>query len=148
LGGNDVLAGARGLIDGSISGGTGNDSMSSGLADDTLGGDSGNDTLRGNAGDDRLSGGTGTDRLRGGTGDDLLTGGAGVDVFLFSLADGIDRIADFTNGQDLLGLTELSVSSFTALSAEARNRPGGLLIDLRDFGGGTVFLTGMTKAPV
>ena len=144
--GDDTFAGARGSVDGTISGGIGNDSLSSGLNDDTVSGDTGNDTLRGNAGDDLLSGGTGIDRLRGGTGNDILTGGTDADTFLFSTGDGIDRITDFANGVDRLNLNELSIPTFAALTAEVANRAGGLLVDLRDFGGGTVFLTGMTKA--
>lgn len=144
--GDDTFAGARGSVDGTISGGIGNDSLSSGLNDDTISGDTGADTLRANAGDDVLSGGIGIDRLRGGTGNDLLTGGTDADTFLFSTGDGIDRITDFANGVDRLNLNELSIPTFAALTAEVANRPGGLLVDLRDFGGGTVFLTGMTKA--
>jgi hypothetical protein len=69
-----------------------------------LTGTDGADRLRGGAGNDTLSGDAGDDLLRGGKGADLLTGGAGNDVFRIddrsATLDGLDRIADFTHGED------------------------------------------------
>lgn len=73
-----------------------------GLADSFHGADS-DDRLRGYEGDDILSGGEGNDTLDGGDGNDLLTGGAGNDRFLLDPAlNGMDRIADFEFGKDVL----------------------------------------------
>ena len=70
----------------------------------TLTGTDGADRLRGGDGNDTLSGGAGNDVLRGDKGADLLTGGAGNDVFRIDdragTIDGLDRIDDFTSGED------------------------------------------------
>ena len=80
------------------------DDASNQVGAQTLVGTDGADRLRGGAGDDTLSGGAGDDVLRGGKGADLLTGGDGNDVFRIddraATVDGLDRIADFTHGQD------------------------------------------------
>ena len=75
---------------------------------DSLSGGDGNDLLRGKGGADTLDGGAGNDTLCGGRGADLLTGGSGNDTFLISgkvtaTQDGLDRITDFTHGEDRLG---------------------------------------------
>ena len=64
---------------------------------DTLTGDGGNDKLLGLAGNDTLSGGAGDDALYGGDGTDTLTGGKGKDAFVFNSAPtGPDTITDFS----------------------------------------------------
>lgn len=67
-------------------------------------GRAGPQTLTGTDGADRLRGGDGNDVLRGDKGADLLTGGAGNDVFRIDdragTIDGLDRIDDFTSGED------------------------------------------------
>ena len=60
--------------------------------------------LDGCEGNDTLIGGKGNDTLIGGLGDDCLIGGAGSDRFLLSSNSGIDIIADFEAGKDLLML--------------------------------------------
>lgn len=74
-------------------------------------GDEGNDGLLGNEGDDILV---------GGEGDDVLTGSAGSDLFLFDAntpfnALGIDRITDFNQDEDSIGLIR---AVFTALGED------------------------------
>ena len=64
----------------------------------------GNDWLGGCEGNDTLIGGKGNDTLMGSLGDDCLIGGAGIDRFLLSANSGIDIIADFEAGKDLLML--------------------------------------------
>lgn len=73
------------------------------LADSLSGGD-GNDTLWGGEDNDTLSGGEGDDVLYGNEGSDLLTGGNGSDSFVLGGDEGTDTIADFTDGEDRLGL--------------------------------------------
>ncbi len=76
-------------------------------------GGGGDDTLTGSRGDDTLDGGDGADRLNGGDGADVLTGGAGGDTFgvdkLAKTAAGLDRITDFTHGEDHIDLHGLSL---------------------------------------
>ena len=66
------------------------------------------DVLDGGAGDDRVFGQLGDDTLSGGTGDDYLEGGIGNDVFAFEDGSGSDVIGDFTIGEDLLDLSNLT----------------------------------------
>ena len=74
-------------------------------SNDAINGQGGNDLLEGLSGDDLLRGGTGDDTLVGGFGLDTLVGGSGDDLFLFTPRSGIDTIADFTKGEDLIGLS-------------------------------------------
>ncbi len=109
--GNDVLRGGDGIDN--LDGGTGDDLLEGGEGDDWLYGRDGNDTLvggngadnlRGEAGDDMLRGEGGNDWLFGGAGNDVLIGGAGTDTFAFKPSFGIDRVADFVLGEDVLFL--------------------------------------------
>lgn len=74
-------------------------------SNDVINGQGGNDLLEELSGDDLLRGGTGDDTLVGGFGLDTLVGGSGDDLFLFTPRSGIDTIADFTKGEDLIGLS-------------------------------------------
>jgi Ca2+-binding RTX toxin-like protein len=96
-------------------GGKGNDTIFGSEGEDSLYGNDGNDLLCGGAGNDCLNGGIGNDLLDGcegndtligGFGDDCLIGGAGSDRFLLSVNSGIDIIADFEAGKDLLMLAD------------------------------------------
>ena len=96
-----------------------NDKIKGGAGDDYLRGGAGNDRLFGNEGKDALIGGTGNDLLNGGAGDDILTGGAGNDRFVFgdgtpfkAASLGIDRINDFTPGEDKIGLSKATFNLF------------------------------------
>jgi Ca2+-binding RTX toxin-like protein len=118
--GNDVIFGGEG--NDLASGGEGNDLIQGNLGNDTLIGNADNDTIYGNIGTDvlegndgndilfggqeadTLTGGSGGDILSGDRGNDFLAGGTGGDRFDFSLNDGVDLIADFTDGQDIIGL--------------------------------------------
>jgi ABC-type amino acid transport substrate-binding protein len=109
--GNDTLSGGQGndFVSGGkgndfVSGGKGNDILFGGKGSDTLNGDAGDDLLNGGKGNDLLYGGKGSDTLNGDAGDDLLNGGKGRDIFVLTPGNGTDTIADFTIGQDLLGL--------------------------------------------
>jgi Ca2+-binding RTX toxin-like protein len=109
--GNDLASSGQG--NDHIQGNLGNDMLIGNADNDTLYGNAGNDVLEGNDGNDflfggqdadTLTGGSGTDVISGDRGNDLLTGGSGGDRFDFSVNDGADIIADFTDGQDIIGL--------------------------------------------
>jgi serralysin len=96
-----------------------NDKIKGGAGDDYIRGGAGNDRLFGNEGKDALIGGTGNDLLCGGAGNDILTGGAGNDRFVFgdgtpftTASLGVDRINDFTSGEDSIGLSKATFSLF------------------------------------
>lgn len=100
--GNDTLKGGPG--DDHLEGGVGDDLLKGKRGDDRLIGGDGNDKLKGNLGADYLSGGSGDDRLDGGADNDTLEGGAGADIFMFKRHHGVDRITDFTQGDDVIDL--------------------------------------------
>ena len=77
---------------------------------DSLYGRDGNDNLNGGADNDSLYGENGNDTLDGGAGNDYLSGGTGNDSIRFSsLTNGVDTLADFTSGADVI---QLSASAF------------------------------------
>ena len=78
----------------SITGTSGDDTMTGNSQDNVFRGQAGSDTLTGNDGDDSLYGGDGNDTLDGGDGDDLLDGGDGDDTL--TAGDGNDTV----NGGD------------------------------------------------
>ena len=88
-----------------------------GKGDDTLTGGAGEDRLEGGRGDDTLEGGEGKDTLFAGIGNDTLTGGKGRDTFVFSVGpnSGNKTIADFTIGEDIIALSDLSLIDFDSL---------------------------------
>jgi Ca2+-binding RTX toxin-like protein len=101
--------------------GTGNSS------DNTILGNSGNNSLFGGAGNDFLGDyAGGNDTFNGGAGNDILFGGTGNDSFVFSgnsllsfqTALGVDNIADFTVGDDII---LLSKGNFGSLGTAAGN---------------------------
>ena len=70
------------------------------------------DALRGNAAANRIDGRGGADRIEGAGGSDILTGGSGRDNFVFNLpTQGVDMVADFTRGEDLI---QISATGFGA----------------------------------
>lgn len=64
-----------------------------------------NDFIVGNNLDNVINGGPGNDTITGGKGVDTLTGGLGADIFVYAIGDGPDRITDFTDGVDRIGLS-------------------------------------------
>ena len=112
-GGNDLVDGGEGTD--TLLGDAGNDTVLGMAGNDYLSGGSGNDAMDGGNGNDRLNGDGGDDTLLGGLGADTILGGAGLDIFGYrSTADssamaGIDLIADFTQGDDLIDLGALDL---------------------------------------
>lgn len=66
------------------------------------------DILDGGAGDDNIYGQEGDDTITGGTGNDYMEGGIGDDVFVLADGSGSDVIGDFTIGEDLLDVSNLT----------------------------------------
>ena len=107
----------------------------------------GDDTLRGGAGNNRLRGGAGDDIIEGGAGDDNLYGGSGDDVFVFRPGHGVDWIADFTNGDDVIVLRGFGLSKSDVMSSAGGPSDGtGTWIDLTGHGGGRIDLQGFDFA--
>lgn len=73
-------------------------------------GRAGADALAGGNANDLLYGEAGADTLIGNGGDDFLSGGAGTDTFVFTSNWGQDKIADFTDGTDILDMTALGIT--------------------------------------
>jgi len=61
--------------------------------------------MYGGGDNDTLTGSQGDDILYGDLGNDSLIGGSGNDIFALKAGQGFDIIADFTIGQDLIGLS-------------------------------------------
>ena len=116
---NDLLRGGRN--NDLLLGEEGDDRLVGQGGDDTLLGGQGDDRLWGEAGDDLLDGGAGDDFILGWKGDDTIRGGSGHDTFVFAPNHGTDTIADFTVGEDSIGLKDgLSVANLS-LTAVNRN---------------------------
>ena len=147
--GNNLMYGFEGAD--TLRGEQGDDWLFGGEGADTLDGGEGADILLGGEGNDTLTGGAGEDMLIGGEGDDTLTGGAGADTFVFGEDSGNDTITDFDTTQDKIHLTTLAQtiswaqlqSKITTVTDE-NSVVTGLKIDLSDWGGGTITLTGLT----
>ena len=152
--GSDLMFGEEGSD--TISGGGGNDRLFGGEGDDTIDGGEGDDWILGGEGADTLTGGAGDDTLIGGEGDDTLTGGTGADTFVFGEDNGADTITDFDTANDKIHLTSLDQtitwsqlsSKITAVEDDTTTTEvdeSGTSIDLSDWGGGTIFLKGVTS---
>jgi Ca2+-binding RTX toxin-like protein len=143
--GGPVIIVNRGTIDGGVFlNGDRFDGKGGGAS--LVSGGEGADTLAGGAGDDFLSGGTGADVLIGGAGDDTMNGFTGADVFLFRRGHGNDVIQDFQNDVDKLDLRFFGLTAASLKNDYAKAYAGGVLIDLRALGGGTIQVDGLTYA--
>jgi Ca2+-binding RTX toxin-like protein len=120
--GNDTINGGEGndIIYGEASsGGTYANQKAHLISDYSLGSMDTNDVLNGGAGDDTIYGDLGQDTIDGGAGADTLTGGAGIDTFVIREGEGgssisdADRITDFTDGSDKIGMSGLNYSDLT-----------------------------------
>lgn len=86
-------------LDGTLTGGLGDDVLTGGVGRDTILGAEGADTIAGEAGDDDIYGGSGDDLIDGGGGADFIDGGPGHDTV--SGGDGADYVAGGA-GDDIL----------------------------------------------
>ena len=121
------------------------DRLDGGDGDDILTGGAGDDILLGREGDDTLRGGDGDDYLSGGGGNDTLYGGEGADTFAFVAGNGADVVGDFSVAGDLIDLSGFAgITGFGDLTITGES--DGVVIDLSEFGGGTVKLQDVTLA--
>jgi autotransporter family porin len=73
-------------------------------------------SIDGRGGDDTLTGGSGDDNLMGGDGKNLLFGSNGADTFILSDDAVFDTIGDFVIGDDLIDVSDWSVTVFEDLT--------------------------------
>jgi Ca2+-binding RTX toxin-like protein len=121
-GGDDVITAGNGLAS---------------LIQLTLDGGAGNDTITGGDGNDTLIGGDGNDTLIGGRGNDVAQLGTGDDVFTWNPGDGSDAV-DGGTGNDTLAFNGANVAENMTLSAN-----GSHATLFRDIGNVTMDLTGI-----
>ena len=143
--GDDTLIGNAG--DDLLEGGAGDDYLYGGKGpDDTGGGLRGRDILRGGPGDDYMDGGSWGDAFSGGTGDDVITTGTGSDWSYFGPGHGFDIITDFDNsGNDRIVLRDFEdIKSIDDLDGMIRQRGEDVVINLEEYGGGTILLYDIT----
>ncbi len=143
-----------------------NDIQGYGDSNDVINAQGGNDTIRGFSGDDILRGGTGSDRLfggeendyliggegddllNGGFGQDTLLGGSGSDYFVLAKAKGPDTILDFTDTQDLIGLSGgLEFNSLTITQGMGSNQDN-TLINIANSGELLAILSGVQSSTI
>jgi|GEM_PF-1918256 len=116
-----------------IHGGAGDDLIKGGGNSDAIFGGDGDDELRGQTGYDVLNGEAGDDVLVGGEGRDHYTGGEGADRFVLGEGSDLDRVWDFTSGEDVLDLRGFHLEDFAAFQALARvNNDGDTVVDFGD----------------
>jgi Ca2+-binding RTX toxin-like protein len=90
--------------------------LPAGLIQISVDGGAGDDTIIGSDGADRLSGGDGNDLIIGGRGNDELFGGAGDDTFVWNPGDGSDTV-EGGDGTDTLQFNGANVNEQVDISA-------------------------------
>ncbi len=142
-GGTDTLSGFENIFGGNFNdefvGTTGGNLMQGGSGSDQISGLGGADVIEGGIGNDTLQGGGGDDLITGGAGRDIMAGGTNNDTFAFlAVSDSAvggqrDRINDFTQGGDLVGLSAIDAVSgggdnaFTFIGGSAFSSTAGEL---------------------
>jgi Ca2+-binding RTX toxin-like protein len=121
-GGDDTFTGSNGLAT---------------LIQLTVDGGAGNDSITGGDGNDVLRGGDGNDLIIGGRGSDALFGGAGDDTFVWNPGDGSDVI-EGQDGTDTMQFNGANVAEQMDLTAN-----GGRLRFTRDVGNITMDTNGV-----
>ncbi|MHC4875061.1 MAG: peptidylprolyl isomerase [Planctomycetota bacterium] len=106
--GDDLFDFSGVSLDGTVTGGAGNDTVLGGAGDDQISGDDDDDILHGGAGGDTVDGGAGNDNVLGNGGRDSVSGGDGDDNVrghggrdTLDGGAGIDRIDGGGSGNDL-----------------------------------------------
>lgn len=127
VGASGILTQAS-ILDESVVGGAGNDTLTTGSGNDTLDGGFGNDSLMAGDGNDSLIGGDGSDTLDGGAGNDVLDGGIGNDSLVagegndsLSGGDGNDSL-DGGTGNDVL---DGGIGNDSLVAGEGNDSLGG-----------------------
>ncbi len=88
---------------------------------------------------DNITGDIGGDHLWGGTSDDMMSGGGGADTFMFWEGHGNDTITDFNIADDKIDLAWFdNAITWSELQAEMTDQNGSTVIDLSQWGGGTI----------
>ncbi|PHQ83619.1 MAG: hypothetical protein COB65_06785 [Thalassobium sp.] len=131
--GNDTLYGSG--RDDSFYGQGQNDEIWGFDGDDFLFGGAGEDVIEGGDGADYLRGQGGSDTLNGGEGDDDIYGGVGADIFVFERNGNFDIIWDFQNNVDQIDLSDLGITSYSALAAVMTTVGADVQIDLSSMSG-------------
>ncbi len=111
----DLTATGTNTTANTITGGSGNDTISGAAGDDTLTGGAGNDSITAAAGDDTISGGAGNDTivLAGNlTSADTVTGGEGTDTLTVTTATTV------ANGANVSGVEVLEISGTAAVTQD------------------------------
>ncbi len=108
----------------------------------TVNGGAGNDTLTGGDGNDVLNGGDGNDLIDGGRGSDVALMGTGDDTFVWNPGDGSDVVEGQT-GHDTMQFNGANVNENIALSAN-----GSRLRLVRDVGNVTMDVNGVEQVNV
>lgn len=130
-----------------INGQGGDDTLFGQSGDDLLRGGTGNDLLFGEIGNDTLAGEAGNDLLNGDQGNDTLRGGRGRDLFIIAANAGIDTIADFEDGTDLIGLVDLTFNQLGIAQGTGANSTD-TLIRLRSTGEVLATVTGVQSTAI
>lgn len=148
--GNDTLVGGSEvdyLIGGSgsdrLEGGSAGDVLRGGAQNDVLFGGTGNDFLFGDGDNDVIYGESGSDLIVGGDGNDTMFGGADGDTFQFLNGFGVDRVADFEVGIDVINLASVSgITSYADLTGNhLADGANGAVISVD---GDSIVLSGVT----
>jgi Ca2+-binding RTX toxin-like protein len=124
LGGDDVVSAAG---------------LPSGVVQLTVDGGAGNDSITGSQGADTLIGGDGNDLIEGGRGNDIMFGGAGDDIFTWDPGDGSDVI-EGQGGHDTMQFTGSNLDEHIDISAN-----GQRVRFFRDIGNVTMDLNGVEQ---
>jgi Ca2+-binding RTX toxin-like protein len=126
-GGDDTFTGSNGLA---------------ALINLSVDGGAGNDTIIGGDGNDRLVGGDGNDTIIGGRGSDVMIGGAGDDTLVWNPGDGSD-VVEGQGGHDTLQFNGANASEKIDLSAN-----GSRLRLSRDVGNVVMDVNGVEQVNV
>ncbi|WP_143019444.1 beta strand repeat-containing protein [Mesorhizobium qingshengii] len=88
----------------------------------------------GSSGIDTITGGSGADTINAGAGNDTVTGGGGADQFRLSTSSGLDKINDYTDGTDKIGLLDTGATGSGSVNfANTTGTSAGVALNGSDF---------------